>query len=443
MGFDTDLFVKQPVDDNFICAICHSVQERPTVTCGQGHTYCNACITRWQRTSHRCPGCRSHIIFNVLNLPIQDIIMSLQVRCPEQRIKRARDDDDESCNKQECCGWEGPLSHYLEGHNKGQCQFRTVPCSLGCGKKVPAGDLENHKEKECMNRIVTCSLCEEEFPETLRFYHEGFKCLEKETNCEYCGETMLRKDLGDMPFGNSPLDIPPELVALSFQFYSGHYKTCPKVCIYCDFHEYGCKEIISRDDMDNHRAKCAQAHEGLVQQRFKIATNEGSMCWSKACIVWRIPVCDIQEAQSSTCSYIQESEYVRVGEYRTFLRLIVKDGVVNVFACVDDPPCQPCITHLGIQVGPAVFCDENRYFVTMRRDGGKRKTWSSGDALRYTPFSENISMATPELLLKWSHDGCAIFHVPSQVKTVVGSRPNQCNHLSDEAMKDLFYDSDG
>ena len=29
MGFDTDIFIKQPMDENLMCVICHALQEKP------------------------------------------------------------------------------------------------------------------------------------------------------------------------------------------------------------------------------------------------------------------------------------------------------------------------------------------------------------------------------------------------------------------------------
>jgi hypothetical protein len=80
----------------------------------------------------------------------------------------------------------------------------------------------------------------------------------------------------------------------------------------------------------------------------------------------------------------------------------------------------------------------------MRKDGGNQNLWSFGDALRYHPFGNEGSFVTPKQLLKWSFDGhCTIranFHLSSQGQgdSVVGSRPNQSNHLSDDAVKDFF-----
>jgi hypothetical protein len=226
------------------------------VTCAQGHTYCSACITTWRRRSNRCPGCRSDICLSIVNLPIRDMIMSLQVKCPEKRIKRTQAGGGNV--KETCCEWTGTLSQYLEQHSKSQCPFKTVPCPFACGVKLPQGELEHHQESECIDRIVTCCLCKEEFPESLRFYHEDFKCLGKETECEYCGEKLLRRELGEMPFGNSSLFM--SSAVNHRDCYSGHYRTCPKVNIHCDFHEHGCEMIILREDLSDHCASCAQTH---------------------------------------------------------------------------------------------------------------------------------------------------------------------------------------
>ena len=55
---------------------------------------------------------------------------------------------------------------------------------------------------------------------------------------------------------------------------------------------------------------------------------------------------------------------------------------------------------------------------------------------------EDYVMVTPKDLLKWSLDGhCTIrTNFQLQSNTVVGSRPNQCKNLNDEALKDFFPD---
>jgi hypothetical protein len=347
--------------------------------------------------------------------------------------------------KQTCCEWQGTLSQYLEQHSRGQCLIKIVPCPFACNAKLPQGELEHHKKSDCINRIVTCRLCDEEFPESLRFYHEDLKCLEKETKCAYCGQKLIRKELGEMPFGNSPLFIPNDV--MDFDCYSGHYRTCPKVNVYCDFSDHGCKTIVLREGLSEHYSSCAQKHEVLVEKAFRMGTYEALKCWPQGCIIWKIPVSDIQKANLSTCHFIQESEYVRVGNYRSFLRLIVKDGTVYVFVCVGEVTNSPCIAHLSINVG-AAYCPDysTQYGVYMRKDGGNRISWSFGDALRYNPyppsFGKEDSVVTPMQLFKWSLDGhCTIranFHLSSQEDTVVGSRQDQSSFFSNEAVEDFF-----
>ena len=128
-----------------------------------------------------------------------------------------------------------------------------------------------------------------------------------------------------MPFGNSPLFIPHGVTYCNC--YSGHYRTCPKVNVRCDFHEHGCGTIMLRGDLNEHCVSCAQTHDELVERIFRMGTCEALKCWPQGCIIWKIPVLDIQKANSSTSHFIQESEYVQVDSNRTFLRLIVKEGV--------------------------------------------------------------------------------------------------------------------
>lgn len=107
MGFDTALFVVQPVDEDMLCHICHSVQDKPTVACKEGHTFCAGCLEGWEKRSNQCPDCRSAIPEEkVLNRPLQTIIAKLEVRCPKDGAKRARVTRASTSSIQRC-DWQG------------------------------------------------------------------------------------------------------------------------------------------------------------------------------------------------------------------------------------------------------------------------------------------------------------------------------------------------
>lgn len=56
-GHDTNMFVHQPVDPVYICAICLDVYHNAVSACAEGHTFCQCCILNLQT----CPTCRRPI----------------------------------------------------------------------------------------------------------------------------------------------------------------------------------------------------------------------------------------------------------------------------------------------------------------------------------------------------------------------------------------------
>lgn len=168
MGFDSNLFIHQPVNDDLVCDICYSVMEKPTCVCEEGHTFCQACCIAWEtrsgsnNNSASCPDCRSTMNTKVFNRPLHNIIMSLHVRCPEsipsmpqreevnQTVAMERGiEEDNAIVVDSCCGWKGTLLEYLAGHLDKQ-----VSCSLGCGQVVRACHVEMHTHLECPLRSM-------------------------------------------------------------------------------------------------------------------------------------------------------------------------------------------------------------------------------------------------------------------------------------------------
>lgn len=147
MGFEMELFVESSIDNNLLCSVCRSVQESPTTVCDQAHTFCAPCIETWEERSNVCPDCRSLITCHALNQPVQSMIQSLQVRCPERSSRRE---------------WQGCLSGYLEEHRAQDCPGRTVDYSLGCGPFVRPSDMEDYEHTSCTSRLVPCDLFREE-----------------------------------------------------------------------------------------------------------------------------------------------------------------------------------------------------------------------------------------------------------------------------------------
>jgi len=359
MGFDTELFSRQPVDNNLTCGICKEVLEKPTTVCAEGHMFCAACIADWERERCDCPTCRENIISKILCRPVQNIIMDLQVSCPEiieytvsntKRLCRESDDDVGASKRSlsaKTCDWIGTLSEYLESHKLKECPYRQVHCDLGCNEMLRFCDLESHKEEKCSHRTIKCTLCNEEMKHSDLSLHNWKHCPEKPGRCLFCGEQMLRKFLGKRPPSGVD-DLPEGLLSLEPR-YSGHYKTCPKMRVLCDFHDHGCNVKVKREDLNKHHIKFARVHARMVNETLKSIQEDKD--WSQKEMYWRIPISVLEPAlDEPDLMFVEESQRVKIGGYQAFLRLMIDAGVVYVKVCVDRPPFAPSIDSFVIDV---------------------------------------------------------------------------------------------
>jgi hypothetical protein len=79
----------------------------------------------------------------------------------------------------------------ITSHQQSQCQSRLVQCSLGCGMKVAAKDLDHHSNNLCTHRITTCFECGNKYPLCSQEDHLDNAC-ESRKQCELgCGTHVL------------------------------------------------------------------------------------------------------------------------------------------------------------------------------------------------------------------------------------------------------------
>lgn len=265
MGFEIDLFVK-PVHKDLLCEICFGILDTPTTVCHEGHVFCEECIDDWDFRSDTCPKCRTTMTSRrTLCRPVQNMIMDLQVCCPEKveaeqeesgpvirAFKRARGNDGNdgvlmavttirTTSTVRACGWQGTLSDYLERHKHGECQFRNLKCPLDCGETMRAFHLQKHVDSECMNRKVKCPDCRQVMKHRRFASHQKVRCPEAVVTCRLCKEEMPRKLLT-----------------------SHHHSVCPQVKVSCAFHAHGCTDEIKRGDVTQHMQDFLHKHLQLV-----------------------------------------------------------------------------------------------------------------------------------------------------------------------------------
>ena len=124
---------KEKLERYLSCPICQEILEEPTrITCG--HTFCNKCITQWEKKSHnfQCPLCREYYDpdYSGKDLLAQNMINDANVSC----IYKG-------------CPWKDKLVN-LNNHIQ-NCLFN--PKKLPKFMKISNWFKDNNKEKENEN----------------------------------------------------------------------------------------------------------------------------------------------------------------------------------------------------------------------------------------------------------------------------------------------------
>ena len=244
------------------CGICHNVlrDARLTECCGQN--FCDSCLTEWlkkQGGGKSCPHCRQMSFKSFINKEKIREINEFRIRCTHRK---------------KGCDWVGKLED-IEQHLDGNdgCGYVVVKCTndrcrdyhvylcypATCGEAIERRYLSDHQKNKCKYRQYTCEYCGHvdtydaiagtgmdwglsvSFDECHNHYD---RCDQFPLKCpNKCGEKEIkRKDV------------------------DSHRKTCPLEPLDCPFKTVGCKDEISRKDMEHHTQKSVQSHLLLVVQ---------------------------------------------------------------------------------------------------------------------------------------------------------------------------------
>jgi len=277
MGFETSMFLLQPVDANLVCSICFCVLEEPTRVCVNAHT---ACVSEWQDTqfqednlngnAHKCPACREVLVMEV-DHPLKTTIGNLTVRCPNNHhaVPNNKKEDEttpSACKRAKkqapvCCTWEGTLTEYLQEHSVLDCPFVKARSCPDCG--VVVGSLEDwkvHQQDHGPSRRVICQFCRLE----MRFdklHTSSLGCPEKEIECHSCHQEMAQRLLGQGQQNSDICQIE----------YTGHMAECPEISLLCPF---GCRGYWKRKDIKAHLNDLALGHCQMLSTTLKRMQEE-------------------------------------------------------------------------------------------------------------------------------------------------------------------------
>lgn len=230
-------------------------------------------------------------------------------------------------------------------------------------------------------RKVTCEKCDEEIEHCNMRTHLLYDCPEAETECMYCGEKMLRKLMGGQHY-NSDTER---------WEYTGHHEVCPKLYVGCEFYNQGCFKNLRREDLDEHHVKFARKHAEMVSKEFK-SIRAGKYWTAAPCINWVIPGHVLRRISTR---FSPESQRVKVGNYETFLKLVVtQTGSVEARVCVEDPDqTPPWVDRITIRLNQSIWAEdalEMRDAQKMEKDNGEDRVYSVGGQLTlYDSSSDN------------------------------------------------------
>jgi len=297
MGFETSLFV-QPVDENLLCSICHSVLDNAVVACEGSHVFCSSCLQNWQQqpssNADRCPECREGMLKDpYLIRPLNGVIMALKVRCPAKEThegpsgKRAHCGSDNAAAT--ACTWKGTLESYLNVHSTKECLFMKTNCSK-CKIDVVVGLRKHHATYECPNRMINCDLCNANLIFKKLDSHKRDFCPKFLVKCNYCGDAVVRKDYGDHMM-----------------------KDCKRYVIDCPFKDHGCEHRSPREEMEQHVENTTLDHCQLLNTALSRIRDHEEVKFA-----WNIPVHKMKNLPTE--KYIRSSA-VRSGEFETWVQL--------------------------------------------------------------------------------------------------------------------------
>ena len=137
------------------------------------------------------------------------------------------------------------------------CPELPILCPNECMETLPRKEMNSHIEKDCPNTIVSCpNSCEVIMKRVKLLTHCENECLHRIVNCEYCGATLLQKELEN--HYKSCLEFPlfcPNKCQRSLkrkELESHIEEECPNTFVACPYKEMGCDVLTKRCEIKQH-----------------------------------------------------------------------------------------------------------------------------------------------------------------------------------------------
>ena len=136
------------VDDSLHCVICTEVLRDPVQCQRNEHHFCRNCIIEHLKHSQNCPTCKDPLIVEILVKPQRFLANTLS------KLKISCENSERGCR---AVVELGSLNTHVAS-----CEFNPVPCSNDqCDEIISRRDKEIHESKVCDFRQVKCDYCGE------------------------------------------------------------------------------------------------------------------------------------------------------------------------------------------------------------------------------------------------------------------------------------------
>ena len=228
-------FVNTPPAD-LICNICELPCRNSHISVCCKNLCCQSHISKIkdEKDVNICLMCKKEKFSSNPDLQSDKMIEELLVYCP---------------NTNAGCTWIGKL-HEVSEHcnNDTGCQHQVVPCTYTCGRLLQRCNLDEHLQTDCPSY---CQYCKATIDKELVLNKHKENCVKFPVPCpNQCGS-----------------DIPRDCI-------NEHKKQCPLEKIQCEYHEVGCKTIMSRREVQNHNVNEITTHLNLIKNLAVAKTNK-------------------------------------------------------------------------------------------------------------------------------------------------------------------------
>lgn len=312
----------------FQCPICLDMCENAVETPCCHNLFCEVCLLSEQHNLQRCPICKEQLLRHqvVPNVPIRRLIDDVPVPCRYEQCEVIARRGDRSRHELVCGFVPVPCKHSsscrliprknLEQHENQECEYRPVPCPMGCGGTPAARAMDEHLEQDCPMVLCKCEHCETSTRRSSMEDHLRNDCplvpvtcdLVEDETAERCLHACPRRDLDEhqktCEFRAASCQHEGCCVVTTARRIESHHRSCahrrvpcqqcgltvslgrltehlesdcPENAVPCPFSVHGCPELVKRRCMSDHLQQATVSHLALISSALVLRDMEIEM----------------------------------------------------------------------------------------------------------------------------------------------------------------------